>query len=169
MKSEFILPGDERDMADTCTLPDVEAREITYGFKACSPADMAKSSRKPYFKFYKVMKTDTRIAEISTNDFELFAPVYFKVKAACHLHSRLHPAFFIAADGPMYCGFLSRFSAMEHAKAGALKYIAKLIEGGELRYGQLLKYRSDHYEDLNINLTNRNIQNLEMAAGIYSN
>ncbi|MEP6613279.1 MAG: hypothetical protein ABJA76_15370 [Mucilaginibacter sp.] len=169
MKSEFIIPGDEQDMADTCTLPVAEALETACEFKAYSPADMAKSGRKPYFKFYKVMKTDTRVTEISTNDFELFTPDYFKIKAACRSHSRLHPAFFIAADGPIYCGFLSRFRAMEHAKAGALKYIAKLIDGGEQRYGQLLKYRSEHFDDLNVNLTDGNIQKLEMAAGIYSN
>jgi hypothetical protein len=61
----------------------------------------------------------------------------------------------------MFHGFLSRIRAMEYAKAGALKYISKLIDDGERGYDLLIKYREAHYEDLNINLTDKNIRKLE--------
>jgi hypothetical protein len=117
-----------------------------------------KSVRKPYYKFYKVFKNETSVTEIFTNDFKIFRTVYREIKIACVLHSRQHPAFFLPGDDVIFYGFTSRIRAMEYAKAGALKYIAKLIDEGEEGYSLLLKYREDHYEDLNINLTYRNIR-----------
>jgi hypothetical protein len=120
-----------------------------------------KSVRKPYFKFYKVLKNETSVTEVVTNDFKIFHPAYRDIKIACVMHTLRHPAFFLPAYEGMFCGFTSRVRAMEYAKAGALKYISKLIEEGGDGYGLLLRYREDHYEDLNINLTDRNIQKIE--------
>jgi len=122
-----------------------------------------KKVKKPYFKFYKVFKDDTAVKEVFTNDFKSFKSTYLKIKAACRVHSAIRPAFSLADDDHMYYGSLSQIKTMEHAKAEALKYIGKLIDGGEKSYNLLLQYREDHYEDLNINLVDRNIRKLERA------
>lgn len=122
-----------------------------------------KGVRKPYNKFYKVFKNETSVTEVLTNDFKTFQATYREIKIACLLNSGQHPAFFLPADDVMFCGFTSRIRAMEYAKAGALKYISKLIDDGDEGYPLLLKYREDHYEDLNINLTDRNIKKIEWA------
>jgi hypothetical protein len=66
----------------------------------------------------------------------------------------------------MYYGYIDRATAMEKAKSGALSYINQMI--GELDRGiqKLVKYRNDHYDDLNINLLDSNIQRLKRE--IYS-
>jgi hypothetical protein len=114
--------------------------------------------RNPYFKFYKVFKNETSVTEVVTNDFKIFQPAYREIKIACVMHTLRHPAFFLPDDEGMFCGFTSRVRAMEYAKAGALKYISKLIDDGENGHNLLVKYREDHYDDLNINLTDRNIR-----------
>ena len=121
--------------------------------------------RKPYFKFYKVNKNETSVTEVLINDFKPFQPAYHAIKIACILHSRQHTAFFLPGDEAMFYGFTCLIKAMEHAKAGALKYISKLIDDGDEGYPLLLKYREDHYEDLNINLTDRNIKEIEWTLG----
>jgi hypothetical protein len=120
-----------------------------------------KSTRKPYYKFYKVFKNQTSVTEILINDFKIFQPAYIKIKIACALHSWQRRAFSLPADDAMFYGFISRIRAMEFAKAKALKYISKLIDEGEEGYSLLLKYREDHYEDLNVNLTDSNIRKIE--------
>jgi hypothetical protein len=129
----------------------------------CSSSLLPENGKKPYFKFYKVFKNDTAVNEVFTNDFKPFRSTYLKIKTACSLHSAIRPAFSLVDDDHSYYGSLSRIKAMEHAKAGALKYIGKLIDGGEKSYNLLLQYREDHYEDLNINLVDRNIRKLERA------
>lgn len=169
MKTSLIIPCVENEHAGIMVSLSPATVEKTKNFDPCVIGTLPKCHRKPYCKFYKVDNNDTVVTEVSVNDFKVFTPDYLKIKTACALHSLACPAFFLPDSGQMFYGALSRIKAMEHAKAGALKYIAKLIEGGELSYGLLLKYREDHYDDLNINLTERNIRKLEMAAGIYSN
>ena len=125
---------------------------------------LPKKIKQPYFKFYKVYKNDTTVVEVSANDFESFDTAYSKIKAACVLNSRQWPVFSLPADEFMYCGFLSEIKAMKHAKAGALKHIAKLIEGGDATYHLLLEYRETHYYDLNFHLTEKNITELELKS-----
>jgi hypothetical protein len=120
-----------------------------------------KSVKKPYYKFYKVFKNDTSVTEVFTDDFKPVESTRFKIEVALALHSREHPAFHLPDDEFMFNGFLSRTKAMRYAKAGALKYITKLIDDGEKSYDLLLKYREEHYDDLNINLTDKNIRRLE--------
>lgn len=119
--------------------------------------------RKPFFKFYKVYHNETSVSEVFCNDLIPFAPTLQEIKAACAVHSRQYPALTLPAKASMFYGFLSPIKAMEYAKAGALKYIAKLIDEGEKSYGLLMKYRETHYEDLNINLTDKNIRKLEFG------
>jgi hypothetical protein len=124
----------------------------------------SKSIKKPFFKFYKVLKNDTAVVEVSANDFKPFDAVYSEIKTNCVLNTGQCPFFSLPADEFMFCGFLSEIKAMEHAKAGALKYIAKLIEGGDATYNLLLEYREAHYDDLNIHLTEKNIRQLELRS-----
>jgi hypothetical protein len=120
-----------------------------------------KNVRKPWSKFYKVFKNDTSIIMVSANDFKVFQPTLLKIKAACAANSREHPAFPLPDEGLIFYGYLSQITAMEHAKAGALKYISKLIDEGEKSHQLLLEYREAHYDDLNINLIEGNIRRME--------
>lgn len=72
--------------------------------------------------------------------------------------------FCLLADEFKYTGFLSEIKALEYAKAGALKYIGELIEGGDATYKLLLQYRETHHDDLNINLTEKNIRQHELKS-----
>jgi hypothetical protein len=108
-----------------------------------------------------VFKNDTSVAEVFTNDFKTFLPTHQKIKNARSLHSREHRAFSLPFEDSMFYGFLSRIKAMEYIKAGALRYINKLIAEGLKSYDLLIKYRQDHYDDPNINLTDRIIRKLE--------
>jgi hypothetical protein len=125
---------------------------------------LLKKTKKPFFKFYKVLKNDTSVVEVSANDFKPFDVVYSDIKTACVLNSTQCPFFSLPADEFMFCGFLSEIKAMKHAKAGALKHIAKLIEGGDTTYDLLLEYRETHYYDLNFHLTEKNITELELRS-----
>jgi hypothetical protein len=117
--------------------------------------------KKAYYKYYKVFKNDTTVKEVFTGDFKIFQPTLQKIKAAIGLNLGIYPVFSLLDDNLMFYGFLSQVKAMEFAKAGALKYISKLIDEGEKSYDLLIKYRETHYDDLNINLTDRNIKRIE--------
>ncbi len=123
-------------------------------------------AKRSYFKFYVVYKNETAVITASANNLKTFEPTLIKIKANCAKHSLLKPAFFLPADNQMFYAFLSPIRAMEHAKARALKYINKLIDEGENSLNTLLKYREDHYLDLNINLTDRNIKKLERSQQV---
>jgi len=103
--------------------------------------------KKNYNRYFRFLKNDTVIDEVSTNDFKPF-----KAKLP------LAPSNSLAITDPVYYGFLSRARAMEMAKAGALEYMETLINKGSSGMEALLKYREDHYEDLNENLTYANIE-----------
>jgi hypothetical protein len=163
MKATLALPRRSKKVIDTALFPPEMAGKIEDIFSFLFEIDSSKNKKKPYFKFYKVFKNDTSVSEVSTNDVKPFAPSYRKIKSACSLHSAECPAFSIRNNDGVFYGFLSRVAAMEHAKAGALAYIGKLIGEGEKSRDLLLKYREDHYEDLNFNLTDRNIKNIELA------
>jgi hypothetical protein len=116
---------------------------------------------KPYLKFYKVFKYGTSVIEVLTNDFRDL-PATCRVQNTHNSVNITHKKDFSLPDGShMFYGYISKVRAMEYAKAGALRYISKLIEEGEKSHGLLLKYREAHYDDLNINLTDRNIRKIE--------
>ncbi len=90
-------------------------------------------------------KNDTAVTEIPVNDFK---PISAKPSGA------------LALDRDSLL-FSDIGQAMEKAKDGARAYIAQLIEKGAEGLPELLQYRMDHYEDLNINLVDANIQKEE--------
>jgi hypothetical protein len=163
MKATLALPRRSKKVIDPALFAPKMAGKTEDIFLFSPNIDSSKTTKQSYFKFYKVLKNETSVTEVSTNDFKSFGHTYFKIKTACSLHSTECPAFSIRNDDDIFYGFLSRVNAMEYAKAGALAYIGKLIEEGEKSNDLLLKYREDHYDDLNFNLTDRNIKNIELA------
>lgn len=167
MKSTFLLPDTGYEAADLDVFEPIDLEQTNAAFQSACDTPLSQAAKKAYFKFYKVLKDDTTVTAVFTNDFKAFELTHDKIKVACAQHAAKYPAFSIITDSTFYCGFLSQIKAMEYAKAGALKYIAKLIDAGEPGYDLLLKYREDHYDDLNFNLTDKHIRQLEIAAGIY--
>jgi hypothetical protein len=104
-----------------------------------------KTGARRYYKYYRVDKNDTGVTEIPVNDFK---PI------------RAKPCGALTLD-PDSLLFSDIGQAMEKAKDGAQAYIAQLIERGAEGLPELLRYRMDHYEDLNINLVDANIQKEE--------
>ena len=50
---------------------------------------------------------------------------------------------------------------MEKAKAGALVYINQMVKEVERGIQKLEQYRNDHYDDLNVNLLDANINKIK--------
>lgn len=116
---------------------------------------------KPRFnKFYRVFTNDTQVTEISFND---FIPVRTKPKGEPSIGQPLFPTdtYRLLPEKEMFYGYELKTYAMEMAKAGALKYIASLIVEGPGSIEKLKQYRFDHFEDLNVTLTDANIQRLK--------
>lgn len=101
---------------------------------------------------------------------------YYKVKAGDTL---VHPVYLLCwpvshpAAGTNYrllpqderfVVYQDLVTALEKAKAGALAYIGRLISQGGAGLPELLQYRMDHYEDLNVNLTAANISRIEQQV-----
>lgn len=108
--------------------------------------------RKPehiYYHYYRVDQHDTAIRQISVNDFR---PVRT---------GRITGPLFLQPGSPTYWLFTDIGRAMEKAKAEAQAYIGQLIARGEEGGSELLQYRIDHYEDLNINLVETNVEKQE--------
>jgi len=163
MKATLALPRPAKKVRDAAFFAHEMTGKTARIFSFLDTINASKSTRKPYVKFYKVFKNDTAVIEVFANDFKPFGTLHQKIKTACNLHSAQCPAFSLRNDDDFFYGFLSRVRAMKSAKTGALAYIGKLIEEGERSNHLLLKYREDHYEDLNFNLTDRNIRNIELA------
>jgi hypothetical protein len=104
-----------------------------------------------YCRYFSFLKYDTTVNEISTNDFKPFLKPRI-------MHSVVATTYSLLTKDPLYYGFLSRARAMEMAKAGALEYMEILMEKGTAGKQMLLKYRIDHYDDLNQNLTYAKIE-----------
>ena len=110
-----------------------------------------------YIKFYRVFKNETAVDEISVNNFIPVAPKKLNKnltgKGAIDTNCSFpYVQYSLPSDEKMYYGYIDRATAMEKAKSGALSHINQMI--GELDRGiqKLVKYRNDHYDDLNINL-----------------
>lgn len=108
------------------------------------------NARRKYYKYYQVFKHNTNIIEITVNDLK---PV----------NNRPDGELTLAPEAKEYALFTDIGRAMEKAKAGALAYIEQLIARGEEGKDELLQYRMAHYEDLNVNLLEENIQLEENA------
>jgi hypothetical protein len=61
----------------------------------------------------------------------------------------------------MFYGYLNKAIAMEKAKAGALVYINQMVKEVERGIQKLEQYRNDHYDDLNVNLLDANINKIK--------
>lgn len=111
------------------------------------------------FKFYRVCKNDTAVTEVSFNDFK---PVITRNFSKESLSGNLTYSLVPAKD--RFYGYELKTQAMEMAKAGALKHLEELIAEGPKNDKQVYQYRFDHYDDLNINLTDSNIRGLKKLA-----
>jgi len=124
-----------------------------------------------YTRYYRVFKHDTAVTEVSTNTFK---PVTLKrilresfsgnpVDVLCTIPGNPYS---LPADGEMFYGYLTLVEAMEKAKLGAQRYIGQMIKEVEQGIEKLQAYRSDHYQDLNVNLLDDNIRKLEKEMHI---
>ncbi|WP_207532449.1 hypothetical protein [Desertivirga arenae] len=109
-----------------------------------------------FSKFYRVFKNDTKVTEVSFNDFIrvprpglMGSQTGNLVDEQCSFPNSIYS---LPSEKDMYYGYEQRIHAMEMAKAGALKHIAALIAEGPGSIEKLYQYRFDHYEDLNTNL-----------------
>jgi hypothetical protein len=116
-------------------------------------------NRHNYCKYYRVDKNDTFVKEVSANDFKPARPTS---TGTCEGITLQH-------DAGTYSMYTDLMQAMEKAKAGAQAYIEQLIAEGEEGQSKLLQYRMDHYEDLNINLVEANIQKEEEETKTIAN
>ncbi len=125
-----------------------------------------------FIRYYRVYLHDTRVTEISANDFKPVNRRRFKngwldgppVNTASPVPSHVYC---LPKGELMFYGYSSRIKAMEMAKSGALAYIARLVKNAERSIRKLKQYREDHYDDLNVNLLDAAIRKLEsqMAKG----
>jgi len=116
-------------------------------------------NRYNYCKYYRVDKNDTLVKEVSVNDFEM-------VRRA---GKNKNEGITLQHDAQTYSMYTDLGQAMEKAKAGARAHIEELIAEGEEGLPALLQYRMDHYEDLNINLVDANIQKEEREMKTVAN
>lgn len=117
-----------------------------------------------FTKYYRVYKNDTKVTEVSTNDFVPLTAKLFKagytygppVDVLCAI-----PSYYcLPADDAMYYGYSTEIKAMEMAKAAAIRHINVMLKAGLSRNTELMQYRSDHYIDLNVTLREANIHRL---------
>lgn len=118
------------------------------------------------YKFYRVFTHDTAVTEVSFNNFK--RPVLRDYRketlignSADELFSIPYHTYGLLTEKDRFYGYELKTRAMEMAKAGALKHIEKLIAEGPQSNYKVYQYRFDHYDDLNINLTESNIKRLK--------
>lgn len=119
-----------------------------------------------YIKYYRVFKNETAVTEVSVNDFMPVAPRKLNKdlagKAAIDTNCSFpYVQYFLPSDEKMYYGYMDMATAMEKAKSGALFHINQMIAELDRGIQKLVKYRNDHYDDLNINLLDSNIQRIK--------
>ncbi|WP_256009083.1 hypothetical protein [Desertivirga xinjiangensis] len=118
-------------------------------------------------KFYRVFKNDTKVTEVSFNDFkQIVMPVEGQTRTGGLSAEKLsvpERCYSLLPENEMFYGYDRRAQAMEMAKSGALKHIAALIAEGPGSTEKVYQYRFDHYEDLNINLRDSAIKQLTLT------
>ncbi|UOE49803.1 universal stress protein [Mucilaginibacter sp. SMC90] len=108
-----------------------------------------------YYRYFRVDQKDTTVRVISANDLQAW-------------RSKSPGAVTLQPGAEKYWLFTDIGRAMEKAKAGARAYIEGLIARGEEGRPELLQYRMDHYEDLNINLIEANIEKVKREMQSHS-
>lgn len=124
-----------------------------------------------FIKYYRVFKHDTHVTEISVNDFlpvttHRFKRGWYTEKPIEKFSSIPSHAYTLPVDAEMFYGYVNKIKAMEKAKAGAISYINQMIKEVETGINKLKQYRNDHYEELNLNLTDASIRRLEKEMNI---
>ena len=118
-----------------------------------------------FIKYYRVYKNETAVTEVSANDFKPVLQRRFGTgpvgvtdpeDVLCSI-----PLYSLPPDENMFYGYLDKAIAMERAKAGALVYINQMVKEVERGIQKLEQYRDDHYDDLNINLLDDNINRIK--------
>jgi hypothetical protein len=121
--------------------------------------------RHSFQKFYRVFKNETAVAEISYNNFRHVVRDFKKEaqtgNSVDELFSVPYHTYSLLPEKERFYGYKLKTRAMEIAKEGALKHIEDLISEGDASIDKVYQYRFDHYEDLNINLTESNIRRLK--------
>lgn len=116
-----------------------------------------------FMRYFRVFSQDTIITEISTNDFRPLKLKPVKKNWLIGNTTEIYKAivsvtYALPVGERLFYGYTTRARAMEMAKAGALRHINSLIDLGEDGEKQLLQYRTDHFEDLEVNLVYANIE-----------
>lgn len=124
-----------------------------------------------FIKYYRVYKNDTVVTEVFVNDFKPVLARRFKrgilindAKEEREVIPCLEYSL-LSGEG-MFYGYLDKATAMEKAKAGALAHINQMTKDAELAINKLTQYRADHYDDLNVNLLDANIQRIKRQINI---
>ncbi|MBC8052636.1 MAG: hypothetical protein H7Y13_06190 [Sphingobacteriaceae bacterium] len=117
-------------------------------------------------RFYRVFTNDTAVTEVSFNDFKPPVTRNYKKESISgnsvdELFSIPYHTYSLLSEENRYCGYEQKIHAMEMAKRGALKHIEELITAGPQGNNKVYQYRFDHYDDLNIHLTDSNIRRLK--------
>lgn len=114
--------------------------------------DLLLQPKQHYYQYYEVKHHETAITAFSVNDF----------RPRKNAPATALPVVFTLLPGWNKADvFTDIGQAMEKAKATTLAAINNLLKGGETTLPQLLQYRMDHYEDLNVNLVDANVQKME--------
>ncbi|QNL51703.1 hypothetical protein H8S90_09075 [Olivibacter sp. SDN3] len=122
-----------------------------------------------YSKYYRVFINDTKVIELSTNNFLYFDTRPYKIIWTDHHPIKVYcsvanQSFRLHSSIGKYHDYTDKIMAMEKAKEGALRYISSLIKQAQGIISTLKQYRNDHYEDLNKNLIDSQIRKLELAS-----
>ncbi|TCC96853.1 hypothetical protein [Pedobacter psychroterrae] len=104
------------------------------------------------YKCYQVYKNQTNVSVVSINDF---------TNHQVHRPGNIGKVYTLPPEKEMFTGYSDLVTALEKAKVGALAHITKLISRKQAGLSELLQYRIDHYEDLNVNLLDANIRKIE--------
>jgi hypothetical protein len=123
--------------------------------------------RNNFTRYYRVFKNDTSVTEVSANDFMPAPTRHFKSGLPIHTSiiekvGSIHISeYTLVPENEMFYGYLDKADAMVKAKAGALNHMNHIIKEIEAGIRKLVQYRNDHYEDLNVNLLDANIQRIK--------
>lgn len=125
--------------------------------------------KKNFTRYFRVYSKDTAVTEISANDFRppKLKPVKkdWFIANTNDIYDAIASVVYSLPEGePLFYGYTTRVRAMEMAKAGALRHINSLIDLGEAGEQQLLQYRTDHFEDLEVNLVYANIESVRAKS-----
>lgn len=107
-----------------------------------------KNKIRSFTRYYRVWPNDTAVIPVAVVTFPIIAHQPNATYRLLHRNEQFM----------MYSGLVT---ALAKAKVGALAFIEHLNRKGEAGFPELLQYRIDHYEDLNVNLVDADIRRVE--------